>query len=412
MEPTSKQEALAAIKEAKKILIISHQNPDGDVIGSLLALGAVLKKIGKDISIASSGKVPNEFRFLKDWEAVHDELDGVKDFVLSVTEDHAKVDRLSYKLEDGKLNIVISPKEGNFVPRDVSFSYGDYHFDLLIVLDCGNLEMLGDLYLSNAEMFFKNKTLNIDHHKTNAYFANINWVNDSASSTCEILVSLIEALESERGKLMDKDIATALLLGIMTDTNLFQNPNTTSKSLTVTAQLIAAEGDRELISEKVFRTRSYATLKIWGKILSRLNSYPSLGIIWSEVSNQDINETGATNEALLGAINDLLGAAEGAKIALLFKERNGVIEIDIRTTKEYSASEIAKNFSGGGHPKAAGFKMNGSSLEGAKKVVLEYLRNLVQPNSNLNLESKNQKAQLKTQNQNNEDSKNSNNDQI
>ncbi len=369
--------AISAIKAAKRILIVAHSRPDGDAVGSLLALRKVLIRVGKDVSIVAEGPIPKNLRFLNDWGEIKSELHGIKDFIILLNEGAAEVARLSYKLERQSLKIVVSPKKGNFTPQNVNFAYADFHFDLLIILDCAAINLIGELYQKNTEMFYKSETLNIDHHLSNTYFAKVNWVDESASSTSEILVSLIEALESEQGKLMDQEIATALLTGIMTDTNLFRNPSTTSKSLTVTAQLIAAGGNRDKVAKEIFQTRSYSTLKIWGRILSHLDSYPALGIVWSEATKQDLDLTGATEDALTAALNDLLYTTEGAKIVTLFKEMNGSIRVSLRSTEEIDVAQIAAGFGGGGHQRAAGFEMNGVELAEAKKIVLKRLRELM-----------------------------------
>ncbi|TSC92195.1 MAG: Uncharacterized protein CEN92_69 [Candidatus Berkelbacteria bacterium Licking1014_96] len=377
MDLTPKQQATAAIKEAKRILIVSHSEPDGDALGSLLALSAVLKKTGKEVISVISGPIPKIFNFLPNVETIKDELDGSKDFIIFLREERAKVARLSYKLENERLKIVISPKEGNFSPEDVNFAYGHFNYDLIMVLDSDTLERLGAIYRENTEMFYKTDLINLDHHLGNAYFGKINWIEENASSVCEILVSLVEALESEHGKIMDGEIATALLLGIMTDTNLFQNQATTSKSLTVAAQLIAAGADRDLIAKKVFQTHSYSTLKIWGKILSKLDSYPAMGLVWSEVSKQDLDLTGADEGALTAALNDLLYTTEGAKIVILFSEANNATKVSLRSIEGFDVASIAQEFGGGGHKMAAGFKMSGLGLEEAKRLVLQRLKAII-----------------------------------
>ena len=377
MELTPKQQASAAIKNAKRILLVAHEELDGDAIGSLLACYKVLKKIDKEVIAVSSKEIPQVFSFLSNTEAIKKKLDGIKDFMIFLSEENAKVARLSYKLENSRLKIVVSPKLGNFTPKDVNFDYGDFNYDLIIILDTDSLERLGTIYRENTEMFYKTEVINIDHHLSNTYFGKINWVDESASSVCEILVSLIEALESEHGKIMDEEIATSLLLGIMTDTNLFQNPQTSSKSLTVAAQLIAAGANRDLIAKSVFQTHSYSTLKIWGTILSKLDSYPALGLVWSEVTKNDLDVTGADESALSQAINNLLYTTEGAKIVALFSESNGMIKVSLRSIEGFDVQAIARDFGGGGHEKAAGFKMEGSNLEEAKRIVLTKLKNIV-----------------------------------
>lgn len=377
MDLMPKQEATAAIKEAQKLLLTTKEKLDGDSLGSFLALGLVLKKIGKEVILVSSGAIPEHFSFLPKIELIKKEMDGIKDFIVLVDEDKAKVNRLSYKLEDGRLKIVISPKAGNFSPQNVSFAYGDYHYDLIIILGAASFDDLGEIYRHNTEMFYKTDTLNIDHQPANSYFGKINWLDESASSTCEILVSLIEALESSQGKIMDEEIATSLLTGIMSETNLFQNPNTSSKSLTVAAQLVASGADRELIAKKVFQTHSYSTLKIWGKILSKLDSYPALGLVWSEVAKIDLDTTGANDNSLSQALDSLLCSTEGVKIAALFVEKNGGVKASLRSSGNFDLKPLIAEFNGRAEGKAISFEIAAVDLNEAKQIVLGKLKDII-----------------------------------
>jgi len=375
-ELSEKQKALAAIRKADKIVIFSHQHPDGDSIGSSLALGAVLRKIDKSVSLVCSDPVPDSFQFLSDVSLIKNKFEGSKDFIISLAEREARVDKLSYKLEKGQLKIVVSPEKGNFIPKDVSFSWGDYHYDLIIILDTGDTTMLGSLYNENAEMFYKSRTLNIDHHSSNTFFAEINLVEEKASSTAEVLVSLIEALEGEmEKKLIDEDVATALLLGVMTDTNLFQNQNVSSKTLTVAAQLTAAGGRREEIVNQIFRSKPLSTLKIWGVVLSQMRLDKEHKFIWSKISLSEIEKAGASPEALTGAINDLLSNANEAEIALLLKEKEGRrIKGSLRSVSGIDVAELARFFGGGGHKNAAGFEIKDKNLAEAEEMVIAKLR--------------------------------------
>ena len=373
---TDKQKTIAAIKEAKRILVFSHERPDGDTLGANLALTLVLKKLGKDVFSVCSDAIPEDFKFLSALSLIKNDFAGSKDFIISLSQRSAKAAKLSYHLDGDNLRIIIVPETGNFIPKDVAFSYGEFNYDLIIILDTAKVEMLGSLYLENAEMFYKTHTLNIDHHGSNSFYADINLIEESAAATSEVIVSLIESLEGSEGKkLLDPEIATALLLGIMTDTNLFGTSNTTPKTMTVAAQLIAAGAKRDEIVDNVFKKKPIQRLKVWGKILFNMEDDQELRLVWSHLSFQEVTELGASAEDMTEAINDLLFTAREAEIALLLKEKEqGKIKGSIRSIPEIDIAEFARVFGGGGHKNAAGFEIKAENVAQAENFVLVELR--------------------------------------
>lgn len=375
-ELTDKQKTLSAIKDAGRILIFSHERPDGDTLGANLALTLVLKKLGKDVFSVCSDAVPETFNFLPNLSLIKNNFAGSKDFIISLSQRNAKAAKLSYHLEGDNLRVIIVPESGNFIPKDVAFSYGEFNYDLIIILDTAKVEMLGKLYLENAEMFYKTRTLNIDHHGSNSYYADINLIEESAAATCEVLVSLIESLEdAEKKKLMDEEIATALLLGIMTDTVMFQHAANASKTMTVAAQLIAAGARREEIVENVFKKKPISRLRVWGKILTNMRNDQKLCIIWSTINFEEIDNLGATAEDMTEAINDLLSSTREAEIALLLKEKErGKFKGSLRSIPEIDIAEFARVFGGGGHKNAAGFEIKAENITEAENFVLAELR--------------------------------------
>jgi phosphoesterase RecJ-like protein len=253
MELTPKQQIIELLKAAQKILILSHINPDGDALGSMLALLLVLKKIGKDVTAVTAENMPENLQYLPAKDQLAPNFSGTKDFIIAINTSKVQVEKLSYKNlpDENKLNVVITPLSGSFKPEDVTFSFGAYKYDLIIVLDSPDLERLGPIYDANTELFYETPVVNIDHHAGNDYFGKVNWVDLTATSTAEILVALIESLAREK-PLIDTDIATALLTGIIVDTGSFQNANTTPKSFTVAAQLVAAGAHQQEIIKWLF----------------------------------------------------------------------------------------------------------------------------------------------------------------
>lgn len=376
MELTPKQQTTEQIKAAKKILVLTHTNPDGDALGSLLALYLTLKQLGKEVTAVVPDQISSALKFLPKIEEILKNFSSAKDFIITIDTAKVKVDRLGYKHspEENKLNIVITPTGGTFSQKDLSCSYGSSKYDLIIVLDSPDLERLGSLYEGQSSLFYETPVINIDHHAGNDFFGKINWVDLTSTSTAEILVSLVESLSREK-PLLNEDVATALLTGIITDTGSFQNVNTTPKSLTVAAQLVAAGGRQQEIIRHIFKTKPLSTLKLWGRILAQVKAETEYRFVWSKISQADFQETGAEEAETMGIIDELLKSAPDIDFALLLAERQDGVHGSLRAVSPgVDVSEIAKMFAGGGHEAAAAFQMYGTTLTQKETEILEKIR--------------------------------------
>jgi len=376
MELTPKQQTIELVKSAQKILILSHVSPDGDALGSILALSLVLKKLGKEVMAVVSDPIPGAYQFLPSKDLLSTEFAGTKDFIITIDTTKTKVDKLGYKNvpQENKLNIVITPVSGYFKPEDVSVSSGQPKYDLIMVLDSPDLERLGSLYDKNTELFYETPIINIDHHAGNDYFGKVNWVDLTATSTAEILVALIESLAREK-PLLDPDVATALLTGIIVDTGSFQNINTTPKSFTVAAQLVAAGARQQEIIRWVFKTKTLSTLKLWGKILANVQEETQSRFVWSTVSAQDFTSAGAEESASSGVIDELLKTAPNIDFAVLLSEKNDGLHGSFRAAMAgVDVSALAKLFGGGGHEAAAAFHIAGASLASKKDEIINKIK--------------------------------------
>ncbi len=386
MELTPKQQITELINKSQKILVLTHTNPDGDALGSLLALHLILQKLGKEVTAVSLDATPRFLGFLPSQDKIRHVFDGTKDFVVSVDCSQTKVERLSYKniIEDNKLNIIITPKNGSFSPDDITFSYGALKFDCIFVLDSPDLERLGSIYNQEAELFYETPIINIDHHPGNDHFGRVNWVELTATSTAEILVSLLESLSREKN-LIDADIATCLLTGITTDTGSFQNGNTTPKSFTVAAQLIAAGARQQEIVQNIFKTKPLSTLKLWGRVLSKIQEDMSHKFAWSSVTSEDIAQEGAEAEETSGVVDELLKTIPNVDFALLLSERKGGVHGSLRgIEKGINVADIARQFSGGGHELAAAFYLPNTTLSQSEAMIINKIREIQNKRLNIN----------------------------
>ncbi|OGB73587.1 hypothetical protein A3K24_01940 [candidate division Kazan bacterium RIFCSPHIGHO2_01_FULL_44_14] len=371
METTPKQQTVELINRAQRILVVPSR-PDGDSVGSALALLQVFKKLNKEVSLGILDPVSQVYQFLPSISEVATDIDGVRDFIITLDSPVAEADKLSYNFEDGKLNIIITPKRGRYQPENVSFVQGQFKYDAIIVLDAADLHQLGQAYDRYPTLFQEVPVINIDHHASNAYFGSVNLVDLTATSTAEILIGLIEALGPN---LIDPEIATCLLTGIISDTGSFQNANTTPKSLTVAAQLVGFGARQQEIIKHLFKTKPLSQLKLWGQVLSRIQFDMTTKLAWATVTPEDLISTGASSEEASGLIDELMTSIPGADIVLLLSEKEArVVSGSIRTAKGVDAMEVAGLFGGGGHPGAAGFKLLDMTISEAEPIVLEKVR--------------------------------------
>jgi phosphoesterase RecJ-like protein len=376
MELTTKQQAVELIKNSHKILLLTP-NFDGDSIGSMVALNIILKELGKDVLMVCPEEVPNKFSFLSHLEDVKKDLSEIRNFIISLNLDKSSVSKLGYKIENNKLNITVTPKTGTFSYSDIATSQGAADLDLIIIFDTADLDMLGKLYDENTELFYKTPVLNIDHHASNDYFGKVNLIDLTATSTCEILVSIFESLSEGLNKpLITDDVATALLTGLITDTSSFQNQNTTPKSMTVSAQLIAQGAKQQEIINNVYKAKSLSTLRLWGRILAQIREDKEYKIVWSLVSLRDLEQTSSTVEETSGIMNELLMTAGSADVIVLLTEKENGVDGSIRTSQGIDAIEIARMFGGGGHPQAAGFQIMNIGLAEAEREVINKIREM------------------------------------
>lgn len=295
-------EVVAALADASEVALATHVNPDGDALGSLLAIALGLTKLNKRVHPslgASENKVPASYAFLPG------------------------VDRL------------VGADE---VPPTPTF----------VALDCGAADRLGDL---EAVARASDCLINIDHHPGNESFGTLNVVVPTASSTAELVTRLLEDL----GVAFNNDIATCLYVGVVTDTGRFQYENTSPDTLRLAADLIAYGVHVPSIALEVFESSPFGYLKLLGHVLERATLFEDERFVYSWITLADLEDTGTT----LADTEKLIDAVRGtrdAEVAAVFKEQDdGKFRVSLRSKGPVSVGEIARAQGGGGHELAAGF---------------------------------------------------------
>jgi phosphoesterase RecJ-like protein len=310
------QKIHAHLLQARKTIIIPHQNPDGDAIGSATALLEFMEQNSRPAEIFCVTPLPTKFTFVPHSHRIQ----NIESIVL------------------------------------------DHSVDTVVVLDSGDLRYAGvDRLLHNHHATI----INIDHHPTNENYGHYNLVIPTAASTTEVLYHFFKSIRAP----INNRLATALLTGLTTDTDNFTNAATKSDTLQIASELIHAGGNLNLINNKTVKNKNVNTLKLWGTVLSRLEKHPETNITYTYILQSDLEELGVDETESEGIAN-FLNRLDDTPIALILKEaKNGKIKGSFRTTEENAdVSALAKIFSGGGHKKAAGFTTDGTIQSVWKKI--------------------------------------------
>lgn len=307
------------IEKSARPLIAFRKNWSGDAIASSLALRNILKKMNKtavDI-VCDDFLVPKNFTFLPEIGTIKPALSSLRNLVVSVDVSGNRIGGLHYEMKNGKLNIFVTPEHRNIDAKEVSASLSDHKYDLIVVVDSPDLESLGNLYHQNTEFFFNTPLLNIDHSPANEQFGQINLVEMNATSTAEIIFNFLENMNAD---LIDEEVATCLLAGMISKTRSFKSLSVTPRTLGIASQLIARGARREEIIKNLYQTKTIGTLKLWGRALMRLKGDSESKIVWSLLTRDDFITSGAEEEELPEVIDELIANSPEAEIVVLLYE--------------------------------------------------------------------------------------------
>jgi len=307
------EKVLQEIEQRRRFLVTSHARPDGDAIGSALALAQILRKMGKSAQVVMGDSVPVIYKVLPYSETI---------------------------LHAAHVN-------------------GDC--DAAIILECDSIQRTR---LAGLEKCF---LINIDHHASAKPFANVNWIDPSAVATAELIFRLAQAAQVK----FTPEIATCLYTALLTDTGSFSYAGTSACTFELAKFLVEHGADPGRIAQSVYFSSPTSKMRLLGAALSRLQRDGT--VTWMSVSRRDMERCGALDEDCEGLVNYALGIA-GVEVAVFLREvANDRVRVSIRSKGAVDVSRIAQEFGGGGHGRAAGFSIKGP-MQAAEERVLAELR--------------------------------------
>lgn len=370
---SSQEQIKESVNKAGQILICLPKNPTTDAIASSLALFSALEKMGKQAKVVCNEFIlPPNHQFLPKSKDILSDLTSLRKFIISINVQDAKVEELSYDIQNDNLNIFVTPKTGTIRERDVRFSSSEFEYDLIFVLDSPDLESLGSLYDNNTEFFYHTPIINIDHSPQNEHFGQINLVELTATSISEIIFDLLKTFAED---ILDEYIATSLLAGIISKTKSFQSASVTPKSLAIASHLITSGARREEIVQHLYQTKSLSTLRLWGRALARLKADKKLGLVWSLLNKDDFEKAGIAQESdIPGVIDELIINAPEAKVVMVLYESGAEIHGIINTPRIIDAIKMLAPYSPQGTKDFTKIIIKGKSLAEAEQEILALVK--------------------------------------
>ena len=307
-------EILKEIKASEKIVILTHESPDGDAVGSSLALKLMIEKLGKSADVI----IP-EYSRLFDFLPQADEI----------------------------------KKESEIK-----------NYDLAISLDCATLKRLTKReYFENAK-----KTIVIDHHGSNTMYGDLNYVNPVSPACCEILAGMIEYFEME----ISKDIGTCIMTGIITDTGGFRHAGITPETFEFTANLIRTGVNVPQIYKKALRTKTKANFELTKRVIDRMELLEDEKVAFTYMNLKDEEEVRPEQGDHEGLV-DIGMDIEGVEVSIFIRQKEGenAYKVSMRSANDINVSDICLMFGGGGHQKAAGALVQGNVEQVKEKIMKE-----------------------------------------
>jgi nanoRNase/pAp phosphatase (c-di-AMP/oligoRNAs hydrolase) len=354
-------------RSSQSPLLVFPADWNGDAVASTLALFLFLKKLGKNPEIAAEATPRSRpWSFLPNFNEIKESITGLRQFIISVDTSHVAIEKIKYNLGEKKLDFIISPKTGWFGPQDITTSGSAFKYDLIVAIGAADKESLGHIYENNVEFFYQTNLINIDCQADNEEFGQINLININAAANAETLTDLFQETHSE---LFDEDIATCLLTGIISGTKNFRTLNLTPHTLQLTSKLIALGGRREEITDHLYRSRDFKTLKLWGKVLANLKSAAAGSLVWSTIKRNDFVEAGASEDNLLDIIDELIiNIPEAKLITLLFEDPQSQKNFAwLYSIKNINSLEMLEGYQPQGNAKVARATLTGDFNSASQK---------------------------------------------
>jgi phosphoesterase RecJ-like protein len=309
------EQVVDAFREARRITAICHENPDADTVAGAIAVAIMADRLGKESEIVSVDPLDPAFDFLPRFAEV-------------------------------RTHPALEP-------------------DLAVICDAATRDRIGRLTTESADWLSRARLVNVDHHVTNSAFGALNLVDPKASATCEVLAALVEPL----GLSLDVELATALLTGIVRDSNGFADPSTSATTLRVTARLVEAGAPLAAVYRRIHHDMPTRTMALWGRMLHAMREHGGGQVVYTILTPAMLAQTGTAQHDADG-VAEFMFKGRGVEVAILLRELGpDETRVSLRTAEGVDASAVAAVFGGGGHARRAGCTIHLPAEQAATRVL-------------------------------------------
>jgi nanoRNase/pAp phosphatase (c-di-AMP/oligoRNAs hydrolase) len=362
-----------AIRRSSSPLLVLPRGAGADGFASALGLGKIIAGMGKSPEIVTADEVyPANLKFLPGIEKIKPAVENLRRLVVEVDTSKTRVQDLKHEEKDGRLFISLTPHQGSWNEKDINVSHSAYRHDLIICLGAPDLEACAHIYHEHKDFFFRTPIINIDHSSNNEHFGQINHVDLTTSAIGETCFEMILAINH---KLLNAEVSTAFLTGMIAKTRSFRTPHITPKTLENAGRLIELGAARKEIVKNLFQTRSVQTLRLWGRALARLKSDSESKIVWTLLSQQDFLHAGAHEEDLPDVIDELISnSPEAAIVVLLYENRDRHICGIVRAEHPHNARELTAIFSPSGTKQESHVCFENTTIVETEKKIIEAIK--------------------------------------
>ncbi len=377
MALSSLQQFQELINKANNILICFKKDFTYDSVAGALALANFLKNQNKKYTIVCDNFViPKELIFLNEINTIENKIFNLRQFIISLDLQNRKINEFSYDIKDDKLKIYILPEENAFTENDLSADHTDYYFDLILTLDTQDLESLAEIYLNQSDFFFETTIVNIDHNSGNENYGQLNLVDLNSTSVCEIIYNIINTIDN---KLINEELATLLLAGMISKTQSFKTNKVAPKTLQIASDLINKGAKRKEIINNLYFTKKLSVLKLWGRVLARLEHDKSLKLIWAVVPNSDFVRSGAEEKDIKGVVEEMIiNSPEAEMVLLIYEKKNSKINVEFYTTGKYDSRQLLRDLGARGTQTFVSFEMENKNLNEVESEVINEIREKIE----------------------------------
>lgn len=331
------------------VLIILPENPNYDVLSSGLGLSHFCnnKNIQTTLAYIDPQENKKSLNFLKEPEntkTTHT-ISGSRDLILSFNTKYNNILKARTERLENEFRVYITPEQGMVDSRDFSFLPAKFPYDLIITLGMTERESAGKIHDEVPDLFYEIPTINIDNQNENSQYGQLNIVKITASSISEMIGKLIQSVDEKN---ISKDCANCLLTGIISATHSFQKQNTTPNSMNLASYLIEKGADQQNIVQHLYKTQPLSLIKLWGKAMANLNNDEKSNLIWTILSQKEINSTGAQTNDLYTVLKKIKqNYSEGKVYIILYenKKNDYTAIIDAEKIGELSEKEFGEPIS-------------------------------------------------------------------